>query len=95
MHLVDVDSQEFADAAFRYVCEFDMNFPGCEQDSFENFVNSLPYDYDIDSVVSQIDKESKRMVTEKSPHVYYRAISKRKAISIIRAGGKPPAQPLA
>ena len=53
-----------------------------------NLIHRQPVAYDVDKVVEQMKESSRKMVTSKFPHKYYRAIGTRKCEQIVRAGGK-------
>lgn len=53
-----------------------------------NLIYRQPTAYDVDKVVEQMKESSRKMVTSKFPHKYYRAIGTRKCEQIVRAGGK-------
>ena len=74
--------------------------PHCENKDYEygmlntiryyrkKIIKDEPTAYDVDKVVEQMKESSRKMVTSKFPHKYYRAIGTRKCEQIVRAGGK-------
>lgn len=51
-------------------------------------IDSQKTAYDVDIVVKALEKSSEKMSQAKLPHNYYKAVSLRKAIGIVRNGHK-------
>lgn len=83
MRLIDADD-------FRnFMCELEA--AGAENVSFDDlrrFIDKQETAFEIEAVVKEINKSSRKMSTVKVPHTYYRAIGTKKCEDIIRKGGK-------
>lgn len=57
-----------------------------EHRSFIYAINSQPTAFDPENIIDQIRAVSEKTATARSPHLYYKSVSVRKATEIIRGG---------
>ena len=68
-----------------------------DYDAIKDVVNTMPTDYDVDKVVEQLEDVGQKMSESKSiqkygksspaNHRYYKAVSVKRAIEIVKGGG--------
>lgn len=65
----------------------DLAYLGGDLQFVQEAIDLAPVAYDPEAVIAQVKHEAVKMSTVKFPHTYYKAVSEKRVIELVRGGG--------